>query len=536
MASMPQSKAELRPDNAPPNSETPDNETAAREAQDRDLPKSGTAPASAGPDHPSLGALATQIADQPVETAISGVVLAGLARLADFLLIVLTGILTQLVYVYPVEGFPIIYPAAIVLGAAVAVIGFQMMELYSPYALRTFLRQNTRLTVGWVGAFAVLALIAFFLKMGDAYSRVWLSLWFVAGLAILLAFRLVLAFQVRRWAKLGRFERRAVIVGGGEPAGELIAALDASESSDIRICGIFDDRDDSRSPPIVAGYPKLGTVDQLVEFARRTRVDLLIVSLPISAEARVLSMLNKLWVLPVDIRLSAHTNKLRFRPRSYSYIGNVPFIDVFDKPIADWDYLLKWLFDRVLGALLLIAFLPIMAIVAIAIKLNSRGPVIFKQKRYGFNNELIEVWKFRSMYIDKTDHTASKLVTKDDPRVTAVGRFIRKTSLDELPQLVNVVRGELSLVGPRPHALQAKAADKLYDAVVDSYFARHRVKPGITGWAQINGWRGETDTPEKIQRRVECDLFYIENWSVLFDLYILIMTPISLIRKKDNAY
>ena len=247
-------------------------------------------------------------------------------------------------------------------------------------------------------------------------------------------------------------------------------------------------------------------------------------------------MLKTLWVLPVDIRLSAHAEKLRFRPRAYSYIGNVPFIDVFDKPIADWDHVYKALFDRVLGSLLLIAALPVMAAVAIAIKLDSKGPVLFKQNRYGFNNEMIGVYKFRSMLAEKTDATASKLVTKNDPRVTRVGRFIRKTSLDELPQLFNVVMGGLSLVGPRPHAVQAKAHNRLYNDVVNGYFARHRVKPGITGWAQINGWRGETDTEEKIQRRVEHDLYYIENWSVWFDLVILFKTPISLISKSENAF
>ena len=177
-----------------------------------------------------------------------------------------------------------------------------------------------------------------------------------------------------------------------------------------------------------------------------------------------------------------------------------------------------------------------MLLTAIAIKLDSRGPVLFKQKRYGFNNELIEVYKFRSMYVDQCDATASKLVQKDDPRVTRVGAFIRKTSIDELPQLFNVVfKGNLSLVGPRPHAVHAKAEDRLYDEAVDGYFARHRVKPGITGWAQISGWRGETDTNEKIQRRVEHDLYYIENWSVLFDLYILAKTPLALARA-ENAY
>ncbi len=145
------------------------------------------------------------------------------------------------------------------------------------------------------------------------------------------------------------------------------------------------------------------------------------------------------------------------------------------------------------------------------------------------------MFKFRSMYTDRCDANAAKLVTKNDPRVTRVGRFIRKTSLDELPQLFNVIIGNLSLVGPRPHALEAKAAGDLYDEVVDGYFARHKVKPGITGWAQINGWRGETDTPEKIQKRVECDIYYIENWSLLLDTYILLKTPFALL-KSENAY
>jgi Undecaprenyl-phosphate glucose phosphotransferase len=286
----------------------------------------------------------------------------------------------------------------------------------------------------------------------------------------------------------------------------------------------------------VAGYPKLGNVDDLVVFARRTRIDLVLFTLPISAENRILEMLKKLWVLPVDIRLAAHSNRLRFRPRAYSYVGNVPVLDMFDKPITDWDVVTKALFDKIVGTAALIVAAPLMLLTAIAIKLDSRGPVLFKQQRYGFNNELIEVYKFRSMYVDQCDATAKTLVTKGDPRVTRVGAFIRRTSLDELPQLLNVVfKGNLSLVGPRPHAVHAKAAARLYDEAVDGYFARHRVKPGITGWAQINGWRGETDTQEKILRRVEHDLQYIENWSVLFDLTILARTPIAL-AKSENAY
>ena len=191
--------------------------------------------------------------------------------------------------------------------------------------------------------------------------------------------------------------------------------------------------------------------------------------------------------------------------------------------------------DKVLASLAIIALSPIMAIIAVAVKFDSGGPIIFKQQRFGFNNELIEVYKFRSMYTDMADSNGTKLVTKGDPRVTRVGRFIRRTTLDELPQFFNVMKGDLSLVGPRPHATKAKAADSLYEHVVDGYFARHKVKPGITGWAQINGWRGETDTAEKIERRVEHDLYYIENWSLTFDLYILARTPLALLNT-DNAY
>jgi lipopolysaccharide/colanic/teichoic acid biosynthesis glycosyltransferase len=172
---------------------------------------------------------------------------------------------------------------------------------------------------------------------------------------------------------------------------------------------------------------------------------------------------------------------------------------------------------------------------AIAIKLDSKGPVLFRQKRHGFNNEVIEVYKFRSMYADQSDPSAKKTVTRNDPRVTGVGRFIRKTSIDELPQFFNALLGSLSLVGPRPHAVAAQSHNLLYAEVVDGYFARHKVKPGVTGWAQINGWRGEMDTDEKIRMRTEFDLYYIENWSLLFDLKILLLTPIRLLNT-ENAY
>jgi Undecaprenyl-phosphate glucose phosphotransferase len=487
---------------------------------------------------PQLSPLAQLVAAQHIMPAFSPIVVAGMVRAAEFMLIALIGIATYFGYVYHTYGqiFDWYYIATAFAVAGLAMIAFQAADIYQVQAFRNPVSQCARLTVAWAIVFLVVVAVAFFAQLGGMYSRLWLTSYFGIGLFALYGSRLFLYGIVRRWTREGRLDRRAVVVGGGNPGEHLVTALERQRDSDVRLVGVFDDRGDDRAPTTCAGLQKLGTVDDLVEFARRTRVDLVIFSLPISAESRILQMLKKLWVLPVDIRLSAHTNKLQFRPRSYSYIGSVPVLDVFDRPIADWDVVMKWLFDKIVGGLALLAALPVMAIVAIAIRLDSRGPVLFRQKRYGFNNELIEVFKFRSMYVEATDATAAKLVTKGDPRVTRVGRFIRKTSLDELPQLFNVVlRGNLSLVGPRPHAVHAKAVDRLYDEAVDGYFARHRVKPGITGWAQINGWRGETDNDEKIQRRVEHDLYYIENWSVLFDLYILAMTPFSLL-KTENAY
>jgi Undecaprenyl-phosphate glucose phosphotransferase len=479
---------------------------------------------------------ALAVAEKPYGAAYSPIVLAGLVRLIEFGLVMAVGLAVYLAYVVRADGFAWYYVLAIFGIALLAILAFQAADIYQVQAFRGYEKQYMRLASAWSVVFLIAVGVSFFAKIGDQFSRAWLGGFFVLGLLCLVAFRRGLFLLVRHWTREGRLDRRTVVVGADLNGEALIHSLDAQRESEVRVIGVFDDRGDERSSVSVAGVAKLGTVDNLVEFARRTRVDLVIFALPVTAESRILQMLKKLWVLPVDIRLSAHTNKLRYRPRTYSYLGSVPVLDIIDKPIADWDVVTKWLFDKIVGTLALICAAPIMLLVAIAIKLDSRGPVFFKQKRHGFNNELIEIYKFRSMYTDKTDATASKLVTADDPRVTRVGRFIRKTSLDELPQLLNVVfAGNLSLVGPRPHALQAKADDRLYHEAVDGYFARHRVKPGITGWAQIHGWRGETDSQEKIQQRVAHDLFYIENWSMLLDISILARTPFALIRAK-NAY
>jgi Undecaprenyl-phosphate glucose phosphotransferase len=482
-----------------------------------------------------LNETARQVAAQYGRDTISPIMVSGVLRLVELALLVISGATLFVYYVGLGTELDWHYPAMISFASLLAVILLEVTDCYQLPALMRPLSNITRIATVWAGTLALFAVAGFFLKLADDFSRVWFGGWFVAGLVLLLGLRLLLAHTIKRWARNGTIERRAVIVGGGKAAEMLIRSIEQQPYNDIRICGIFDDRDERRSPALVAGYPKLGTVSELIEFARIARIDMLIVSLPLTAETRVLSLLKKLWVLPVDIRLSAHSNQLQFRPRSYSYIGSVPMLDIFDKPINDWDSVAKRAFDVLFSLIGITLLSPVMIATAIAIKLDSKGPVLFKQKRHGFNNEIIEVYKFRSMYTDQADPTAIRPVTKGDPRVTRVGRFIRKTSIDELPQFFNALFGSLSLVGPRPHAVAAQSHNLLYNEVVDGYFARHRVKPGVTGWAQINGWRGEMDTDEKIRMRTEYDLYYIENWSLWLDLEILFLTPVRLL-DTENAY
>ncbi|MBX3528020.1 MAG: undecaprenyl-phosphate glucose phosphotransferase [Rhodoblastus sp.] len=440
-------------------------------------------------------------------------------------------------------SFALWYEGGVGLGAVFAVVAvaaavpavLKSRWAYTIPALSSLAHQLAELALALFVAISAMIVVNVVAGVAVGPMRGWALHWLLFALAGCMTQRLVLVNLLANWSKAGRMARRTVIVGGGKPTFDLIERLDRTGSSAIQILGIFDDRDKYRSPEQVGRYAKLGKFEDLEAFCRDQRVDLLIIALPTVAEERILHILKMLWVLPIDVRIAALGSKLKLRARAYNYIGDVPFLPVFDKPMSDWSVAVKSIEDRVLAALGLLVLSPLLALVALAVKLDSKGPVFFRQKRYGFNNEPIGVYKFRSMYVDQCDATATKLVTKGDPRVTRVGAFIRKTSLDELPQLINVLKGELSLVGPRPHAMQAKADGRIYDEVVEGYFARHKVKPGITGWAQVNGWRGETDTLEKIEQRVAHDIYYIENWSTWLDLKILFMTPLSLVTTK-NAY
>jgi Undecaprenyl-phosphate glucose phosphotransferase len=260
-----------------------------------------------------------------------------------------------------------------------------------------------------------------------------------------------------------------------------------------------------------------------------------IIALPWSAEQRLQQIVAALAITPVRIRLAPDLASFAFAQRPIMLLGDLPVMALFERPISGLDSLVKRIEDLILLALILPFALPIMLGAAMAIKLDSPGPVFFRQDREGFNNRRFAIWKFRSMQVDQLEYDAIHQASRHDPRITRIGRILRATSIDELPQLINVVRGDMSIVGPRPHAPSTRAGSRLFGEIVGTYAARHNVKPGLTGWAQVNGWRGETDTEDKLIRRLEHDLHYIEHWSVPFDLYILLRT-IWAVMAQRNAY
>lgn len=419
-----------------------------------------------------------------------------------------------------------------VLGLAVllgTLLGVNFLHLLGAYGFNRFARLDdgvSRVLLAWgltLGTLAVAAYVA--APIGEA-GGAWFMLWFTGGLSLLLPIRLVLFHLARKWRREGRLGEMVAIVGAGPIGQRLLRHLNASTGSTMRIVGVYDD--DARSlPQRCMGHPIRGTVEDLVKDARRLGIGTVIVAMPLSVDRALTATMNKLSLLPVDVRLCPDEFGLRLGQVQVSHLGGMTFLNVIDRPLRDWQGIAKEIEDRALAALILTLISPLMLAVAALIKLDSPGPVFFRQKRYGFNNQLIEVLKFRTMHHAKQDPNAEQLTRRNDPRITRIGAFLRRTSLDELPQFLNVLRGEMSIVGPRPHALKAKAGFLLYQDAVRYYDARHRVKPGITGWAQINGWRGETDTIEQIRKRVEHDLHYIDNWSIRLDLKIIARTVLG---------
>jgi Undecaprenyl-phosphate glucose phosphotransferase len=347
------------------------------------------------------------------------------------------------------------------------------------------------------------------------------EIWFaLTGVAISLS-QAVWWDQVNRWRANGRLTPNIVVVGATDNARKLIAR--ARDSGKLAVLGVFDDRL-GRSPADIDGVPVLGGVKALIGHRIMPYVDRVVITVPPQAQGRVRQLIETLKVLPNEVSLFLDFEAEDAQSAALARLAEAPLARLSGRGYDDRRVLAKRLQDLILGALALIPAVPIMAAVALAVRLDSPGPVLFRQRRHGFNNEEIVVWKFRSMRHDTADPTAAQQVVADDVRVTRVGRFIRMFSLDELPQLFNVLKGEMSLVGPRPHAIGMRTGAVESAELVAEYAWRHRMKPGITGWAAIKGSRGPVHTPRQVRRRVELDVEYIERQSLWLDLYIILMT------------
>ncbi len=387
----------------------------------------------------------------------------------------------------------------------------------------------------WLGFFGLITL-AFALKISEDFSRVWVFSWMIAVSLLIPVFRVAASRYIRRSALSGMLTKNIAIYGVGENCSQLIKYIEARRQPWLRIVAVFDDRTD-RVPRECVGYRVQGGTYELIEFAQKHGCDEILLAMPPASRERYLQLTNRLRSLPVNLRIVPDLT-IMDAPNLPDFSGGafgIPTIDLLRKPVSGWGAVAKRTMDILLTGLFCLVALPLIGLIALLIKMDSRGPVFFKQKRYGFQNEIIEVLKFRSMYVDCADANAEKLTTRDDPRVTRVGAWLRRFSLDELPQLFNVLKGDMSLIGPRPHALKAKAGGKLYQDVMDNYGHRIRVKPGLTGWAQVNGWRGNTETEEQLRKRVEYDLHYIEHWSVMLDLKILFRT-FWIVLEGENSY
>ena len=345
--------------------------------------------------------------------------------------------------------------------------------------------------------------------------------WTVAGAVLLSLLHAVFWRLVHRWRSNGRLIPSIAIVGATRHAERLIA--EALRRRDLNVLGVFDDRL-GRAPSAVAGVPVLGDLDALLGHRLTPYLDHIVVAVDPAARERVSQITRRLSILPNAVSLVVDQDGQDARDAALSRLAEAPLAPIGGVPDPDRSAFAKRMQDLIIGGLMLIGLTPVLAVVALLVKLDSPGPIFFRQRRHGFNNEEILVWKFRTMRHEAADATASRQVTADDDRITRLGKILRKTSIDELPQLLNVLKGEMSLVGPRPHAVGMKTGETESARLVAEYAHRHRMKPGMTGWAAIQGSRGPLHTAADVKRRVQLDIDYIERQSFWLDAWVILMT------------
>jgi Undecaprenyl-phosphate glucose phosphotransferase len=426
------------------------------------------------------------------------------------------------------------YWLAIALAALVFPFVHRKAGGYATPRLSALTWQVGRMVLTLAATLSILTTLAFMAKVAPYYSRGWATLFVTLSFGTLASVRMGVALLIQHWTRAGRLSRIVAVVGAGPLGQQVVRKLKAVEDSRVRILGVFDDRM-TRVPTEIAGCHVLGTTNDLISQVRQSLIDEVILALPLRAEARIGELVAKLRSLPVDLRLSLDPVSGVIPMRGVSEVASMQMIEILDRPLKHWSGFVKSMEDRILSGLLIALAAPLMGLIALVIRLESQGPALFVQERFGFNNNAIRVFKFRTMRAEEADPSGAARTTPGDARVTRVVRLLRRLSLDELPQLFNVFAGDMSLVGPRPHVMAMMAGERLYYEAVGEYFLRHRVRPGMTGWAQVHGLRGEIDTPEKARARVAYDLWYIDHWSIWLDLRILLMTARVILSGK-NAY
>jgi Undecaprenyl-phosphate glucose phosphotransferase len=399
------------------------------------------------------------------------------------------------------------------------------------------LNSNVTVVVGLAAAhvmalFGLLFTIEFLTLSLPYLPLIWSLAWPSMVIVVIAGGRLIVSdAEVSSYTK--RLRRRKVAILGDTPAATLLASrLNDLYGPRVEIFGVFQDATDPAQPDL----PRTG-LSHLIECAKSRPLHTVLLAMPLADGERLGRVVKQLKALNVDIVHCVGEGCSAPFQESVDYLGKIRLITIARRPIGRYGLVFKELVDRVLAAILIVTFLPLMVFIAIAVRLESPGPILFRQQRYGLNNSEFDILKFRTMTWGGSGAARGREQTqRNDPRTTRVGRFLRRYSLDELPQLLNVLRGEMSLVGPRPHPTVMLTGDRLSEEIVPDYAHRHRVKPGLTGWAQINGSRGAISNDDQIKRRVEYDLCYIENWSIFLDLKILALTPIKVVVDSDGAF
>lgn len=442
-----------------------------------------------------------------------------LTRAMDMFTVLLAG---WCAYIYRFDQFTVTpsYLSAIAIGILFTPLVFSFFNIYASVRGEGFIRHTVTLVQAVCVMGLMLAGLSFFTKSGAEFSRTWFITWMGLILFFLFLFRCGLLLLLRIMRARGLNERRVVILGASELGIKFANTVQQALWTGFRIVAFMDD-DASNKPAIIHHIPVIQTPKQLSQYLTQEGVDEIWLALPLRAEARVSEILFELRHHTITTRFVLDIFGLDLLNHSITDIAGFPVLNIRFSPMRGMNRMIKAMEDRLIAAFILVLISPVFILIAIGVKCSSKGPVFFKQKRLGWDGRIINVYKFRTMVEHAEEEGLVTQATLFDKRVTPYGRFLRRTSLDELPQFFNVLQGRMSIVGPRPHAL---AHNELYKESIHDYMQRHHVKPGITGWAQVNGWRGETDTLAKMEKRVEYDLYYINNWSLGFDLKIICLT------------